>query len=80
MREAKSSLQRLLKAFAAFWWDFFVGETPELFVSVVVIIGVVAIISNGAHNNAVAVVLLPALVIFALTISLARARKGRRGK
>lgn len=71
---------RLLRGFARFWWDFLVGDTPELFVAALVIIGAVSLISQHWHANILAVILLPVLVIAALSISVKRARdEARRG-
>lgn len=66
---------RLLKGFAMFWWDFLVGDTPELFVAVVFTIGVVAVLSLDGHFNAASVIALPTLAVFALAISLWRASR-----
>ena len=47
MSNQQSSLAaRLLKWFAMFWWDFFVGDTPELFIAAVVSIAVVALLAS----------------------------------
>jgi len=66
---------RMVVGFARFWWDFLVGDTPELFVAAVVILGVVAVIRLGAHENALAVAALPLLAVAALGVSLSRARR-----
>ncbi len=71
---------RLLKGFGLFWWDFLIGDTPELFVAVLVIIGVVALLSTAWHVNSVAVVALPVLAIVALTISVKRASDAAKRK
>lgn len=71
---------RLLKGFGLFWWDFLIGDTPELFVAVLVIIGVVALLSTAWHVNTVAVVALPLLAIVALTISVKRASDAAKRK
>ncbi len=63
-----------------FWWDFLVGDTPELFVAALVIIGVVALVSEGWHANAAAVIVLPTLAIAALTLSVKRASDAARRK
>jgi hypothetical protein len=73
-------LVRLAKGFAMFWWDFLVGDTPELFVTVVLTIGVVALLSEEGHFNAAAVIALPALAIGALGLSLWRASNAERRK
>ena len=35
---------RGLAAFGRFWWEFLIGDTPELFVGVVAVLGVLAVI------------------------------------
>ena len=65
----------MVVGFARFWWDFLVGDTPELFVAAVVILGVVAVIRLGAHENALAVAALPLLAVAALGVSLSLARR-----
>ena len=74
----KSSLPvRLLKGFGRFWYDFLIGDTPELFVATLVIIGLIALISLRAHENALAVAVLPILAVASLAISVARAARRR---
>jgi hypothetical protein len=74
MSSKPSSLPvRLVKGFAMFWWDFLVGDTPEIFVAVLAIIGVVALLSLVGHFNGAGVVALPVLAIGALTLSVRRA-------
>ncbi len=71
---------RLVRGFAMFWWDFLVGDTPELFVGALVIIAVVALLSEAGHHNAAAVVALPVLAIVALALSVFRAQRAARRK
>jgi hypothetical protein len=73
MSERQPLVVRLLKGFAMFWWDFLVGDTPELFLAALVIIGVVAWLSEALHANTAAVIILPVLAIGALTFSIRRA-------
>ena len=47
MSDATSVITRLIKGFGRFWWDFLVGDTPELFVAALVIIGVTALLSES---------------------------------
>jgi hypothetical protein len=65
---------RLLRGFAMFWWDFLVGDTPEL------TIGVVALLSLRGHFNVASALLLPALAVAALSLSLWRASRAARRK
>lgn len=70
---------RLLKGFGMFWWDFLVGDTPELFVAALVTIGVIALVSHSWHHNTLAVILLPVLATASLSISVVRAAKKAKG-
>jgi len=67
---------RLVRGFARFWWDFLVGDTPELFVAVLLIVGVVSLVSLVGHDNTLAAVLLPTLSVVALGASVLRAWRG----
>lgn len=78
MSAKKNIVVRLIVGFGRFWWDFLVGDTPELFVAALVILGVVALTSAAAHLNTFSVVLEPLLVIAALTVSLVRVKRSRR--
>jgi hypothetical protein len=71
---------RLVKGFGRFWWDFLVGDTPELFVAALVIIGATALLSEAGRFNDAAIVVLPVLAVLALGASLVRAVRGSRGK
>lgn len=72
MSNRPSLLVRIVKGFLMFWWDFLVGDTPELFVATLVIIGVTVLASKVLHVASVATVLLPVLVIAALAITVRR--------
>jgi hypothetical protein len=78
MNERPPLALRLLRGFGRFWWDFLVGDTPELFVAALVIIGVIALLSERGHFNDAAVVVLPLLAILALAASLLRAIRSAR--
>jgi hypothetical protein len=66
---------RIVAGFARFWWDFLVGDTPELFVATVFILGVAALLRLVAHDNALAVAAMPVLAVAALGASVARSRR-----
>jgi hypothetical protein len=62
---------RAVSAFGRFWWDFLVGDTPELFVAMLVLVG----IAYGLrHERIVAVILLPSLAAVFLVVSAWRGR------
>ena len=65
-------MTRLLKAFGHFWVDFLIGDSPEIFVGVVVLLAVVV---PFRHHSAVAAVALLALVPIVLAASLIRGRR-----
>jgi hypothetical protein len=64
-------LWRGLVVFGRFWWDFLVGDTPEIFVGVLATIGLVVLLR---HDAGVALVVMPAAVTVVLVASLARSR------
>ena len=64
-----------LVAFGRFWWEFLVGDTPELLVGTVVAVGLLALIVHHGAAHALAVVALPVLVVTMLGASVARARR-----
>lgn len=78
MSERSPLVIRLLKGFGMFWWDFLVGDTPELFAAAIVIIGAVALSRIVLQENALAVALLPLLAVVALALSVQRARRANR--
>ncbi len=49
--------RRWLVAFGRFWWKFLLGDTPELFVGVIVAVGAVALLAHAgaAHRGVVRV-------------------------
>ena len=69
-------LLRLVRGFGRFWWDFLVGDTPELFVGTLLLLGIVALCSLAARLNWLCVILLPLLVLLMLAGTVARAAKG----
>lgn len=72
-----SLVVRLLRGFGRFWWDFLVGDTPELFVAAVLIITVVSLLSVVGDENTAAVVALPTLGVAALALSVRRGARSR---
>jgi hypothetical protein len=69
---------RIVKAFAMFWWDFLVGDTPEFFVGVLMIVGVVLALVKATSLNAAAVVAFPGLVVVLLAGSVLQAKRAQR--
>jgi hypothetical protein len=69
-----SPVRRGARAFGRFWWDFLIGDTPELFVGAVVGVGLIALVCLDHSLRTVAAVLLPLWVAGLLAVSLWRAR------
>lgn len=64
-----------LAAFGRFWWEFLIGDTPELFIGAVAVIGVLAILSLKADLRTFAAFAAPVLVSGVLTASIYRAAR-----
>jgi uncharacterized membrane protein YdjX (TVP38/TMEM64 family) len=65
-------MRRGARAFGSFWWDFLIGDTPELFVAVVAVV-VLALLLR--HHHLAAVVLLPVITVLCLAASTWRGRR-----
>jgi len=68
----KDLIVRGVKAFGKFWWDFLVGDTPELALATGIIVALAFLIDG---ERLAAVILLPLL---AATFLLASTIRGRR--
>jgi hypothetical protein len=66
------AVHRGVRAFGHFWWDFLVGDTPELFVATLVIVGLAFLLR---HQHGVAYVILPLLTVVFLLASTLRGRR-----
>lgn len=65
------AVRRALRAFGHFWMDFLVGDTPELFVAMLVLVGLAFALR---HDRVAAIVLLPVLAAAVLVGSAWRGR------
>ena len=66
-----AAVGRALRAFGHFWWDFLIGDTPELALAVGLLVGLAFAL---AHQRIVAAVLLPLLATAFLLASTLRGR------
>jgi hypothetical protein len=73
------AVRRWVGAVGHFWWDFLVGDTPELLVGVLVVVGVLAVVCLRPGLRTAAALAAPVLVAGVLTASVRRAarRAGR---
>jgi hypothetical protein len=66
-------LGRWLTAFGRFWWDFLVGDTPELFLGVLVVVATALLLRHDGVA-AVAAVPLECAVLVAASVYRGRSR------
>jgi hypothetical protein len=64
---------RYVRAFGRFWWDFIVGDTPEIAVGAACILGLALLLDEA---RIVATLAIPVAVAALLVISLLRGRDG----
>jgi hypothetical protein len=67
-----TAVGRLVRAFGHFWWDFLVGDTPELAVATGAIVGL-AFLLDG--QRVVGAILLPLVAAAFLFVSTYRGRR-----
>jgi hypothetical protein len=66
-----NAVARGLRAFGRFWLDFLVGDTPELFVATLVVVGAALAL---ASLHLLSIVVVPGVAIVAVVWSAARGR------
>ena len=66
---------RAVVGFGTFWWEFLVGDTPELFVGAVVVLGATGALCVDHGARTLAAVLFPAALVAVLGLSLLRAAR-----
>ena len=76
-RAARSTARRWLAAFGHFWWEFLIGDTPELFVGAVAVIGILALLCTHTGLRTLAAYLAPVLVSLLLVASVWKAVRRR---
>jgi hypothetical protein len=67
-----------LRAFGAFWLDFLVGDTPELLVGALIVIGAGALAVHQRAPRSVVVATIPVLAVALLFASVVRKARSRR--
>ena len=66
------ALGRALRAFGRFWWDFLIGDTPEVALATGVIVAVAFLLDGSGLAGAI---LLPLLAAAFLLVSALRGRR-----
>ena len=67
-----TAIGHALRAFGRFWWDFLVGDTPELAVATGAIVGLAFLLSG---QRVVGAILLPLVAAAFLFLSTYRGRR-----
>jgi hypothetical protein len=67
-----TAVQRAVRAFGRFWWDFLVGDTPELALAVGLLVGLAFLL---AGQRVVGAILLPLVATVFLFVSTDRGRR-----
>ncbi|MGH9078469.1 MAG: hypothetical protein ACRDYE_00020 [Acidimicrobiales bacterium] len=70
-------VKRIVFGFGRFWWEFLIGDTPELFVGAIGVVGLVAVLCLDHALRTVCAVILPLLVMGLLGLSVWRASRAR---
>ncbi len=60
-----------LRAFGHFWWDFLIGDTPELALATGIIVGVAFLLAGSRLAGAIVLPLLAAAFLLASTLHAA---------
>jgi len=68
-----AALGKALRAFGHFWWDFLIGDTPELTLGAVLAVGAAATLALDHGARWLAVAALPLVVALVLAGSARRA-------
>jgi hypothetical protein len=68
----KAAIIKAIKAFGHFWWDFLIGDTPELAVATLAIVGLAFVLS---HHKLLGAILLPLAAALFLLASTLRGRR-----
>ncbi|HEY2565619.1 MAG TPA: hypothetical protein VGI44_18055 [Acidimicrobiales bacterium] len=70
-----TATKRAIVAFGKFWWEFLVGDTPELLVATIVVIGAALALR---HHRTAGFIVVPLIAAVALALSVLRGRRTGR--
>jgi 4-hydroxybenzoate polyprenyltransferase len=71
------TIRRGLRAFGHFWWDFLIGDAPELFAATVAVVVLALLL---CHHGQVAYIVIPLATVLMLVASTLRAARRSEGK
>lgn len=69
---------RYLRAFGAFWYDFLVGDRPELFVGAIVALALVWLLIRGGFDPSAGGWLLTLIILFVGGLGILIASRPKR--
>jgi hypothetical protein len=69
---------RFLRSFGAFWFDFLIGDRPELFVGPILVFGLIALMLRVGLGADLAAIALALLVLLTGAASVALAARSQR--
>ena len=72
-----AAIRKGIVAFGRFWWDFLVGDTPELALATGVIVAVAFLLAGTRWAGAI---ILPLLAVVFLFFSVLRGRRRAPGR
>ena len=72
-----AAIRKGIVAFGRFWWDFLVGDTPELALATGVIVAVAFLLAGSRWAGAI---ILPLLAVVFLFLSVLRGRRRAPGR
>jgi hypothetical protein len=70
-----TATKRAIVAFGKFWWEFLVGDTPELLVATIVVIGAALALR---HHRTAGFIVVPLIAAVALALRVLRGRRTGR--
>ena len=76
--QGPSLARRYGTAFGRFWWEFLVGDTPELLIGAIVVVSVGAFFAHHGVARVVTVGSMPVLIVALLATSVRRAQRATR--
>ncbi|MDA8277485.1 MAG: hypothetical protein M0Z45_04710 [Actinomycetota bacterium] len=70
---------KYVKGFFKFWYDFLIGDTPEITLAIVVILAVVALLGKGNRYQA-PILVVGVIATFSMAFFVEVAKKARKAK
>jgi Na+/melibiose symporter-like transporter len=69
---------KYVRGFGKFLFDFFIGDTPELFILGIAVLAIASALLHFLHAQALVIVLLPLMVFAGVVVSVQLERRRKR--